>query len=275
MSVLFFRRQYRMDDPLIDMSLFQVPAVRSSLVVNMAGVFALFGAFFFIAQYLQLALGMSPLEAGIWVAPSGIIFALSSLVTPALAQRFRPSHIIASGFLLTALGFVVMALVEQFGATAVLLGLVLCSLGFSPVATLTTDLVMSSVAPEKAGQASGVSETSFEFGGATGIAVLGSIFVAVYRGMLEHLPGDIPADIADTARRTLDGAFEAAKALPPETGAALLRTASEAFAHSFAITSAVSAVLTFFIALFAATALRGPHDRPGRERDADLLETAA
>ncbi len=275
LSVLFVRRQYRMDDPLIDMSLFQVPAVRSSLVVNMAGLFTLFGAFFFIAQYLQLALGMSPLEAGIWVAPSGIIFALSSLVTPALAQRFRPSLIIASGFVLTALGFSVMALVEPFGALAVLFGLVLCSLGFSPVATLTTDLVMSSVAPEKAGQASGVSETSFELGGATGIAVLGSLFVAIYRGLLERLPDGIPAEVADMARRTLDGAFEAAKALPPETGPALLGAARDAFAHAFAVTSAVSAVLTFAVALFAATALRGPHDRPGRDRDTSLVETIA
>ncbi len=268
MAALFARRQYRLDEPLIDISLFEVPAVRSSLVVNMAGLFALFGAFFFIAQYLQLALGMTPLQAGIWLAPSGVIFAFSSMLTPALAQRFRPSFIIGGGFALTALGFVVMAMVEAFGPMAVLAGLVLCSLGFSPVSILTTDLVMASVPPEKAGQASGVSETSFEFGGAAGIAVLGSIFVAIYRGMLERLPQGIPDDVAAIARGTLGGAFEAAKSLPTETGTALLDTASRAFAHAFAITSAVSAVLTFFIALFAVTTLRGPHDRSGLEREA-------
>jgi DHA2 family multidrug resistance protein-like MFS transporter len=265
-GALFVRRQFRLPVPLIDMSLFQVPAVRSSLVVNMMGVFALFGAFFFISQYLQLALGMSPLEAGIWVAPSGIIFAFSSLVTPALAWRYRPSQLIAIGFLLTALGFGVMALVGSFGAIAVLIGLVLTSLGFSPVATLTTDLVMTSVEPEKAGQASGVSETSFEFGGATGIALLGSIFVAIYSGRMNDLPAALAPGIADTARRTLNGAFEAAKTIPGADGEALFAAARTAFTEAFAMTSALSAVIALVIAIYAATMLRGPHDRSGRER---------
>lgn len=273
MSVLFVRRQYRMPDPLIDMSLFRVPAVRSSLVINMMGIFALFGAFFFIAQYLQLALGMGPLEAGIWVAPSGLIFAFSSLVTPALARRFRPSRIIAFGFVLTALGFAVMAFVELYGVGAVLLGLVLCSLGFSPVATLTTDLVMASVPPEKAGQASGVSETSFELGGATGIAVLGSIFVAVYHAMLNGLP-PLPPDLAERARGTIDGAFKISKVLPRE-GEAVLAAAREAFTNAFAVTSALSAAIALAIAVFAAVMLRGPHDRAGMEREAEAGLAAA
>ena len=263
---LFVRRELRLEEPLIDMSLFRVPAVVGSLVCNMAGVFALFGAFFFIAHYLQLARGMTPLEAGFWVAPSGAIFAASSLVTPWIAQRFRPSRIIAASFLVTGLGFIVLALVEYYGVGAILLGLILCSLGFSPVATLTTDLVMTSVAPEKAGQASGISETSFEFGGATGIALLGSIFVAVYQGMMV-LPAAVPHDIAETARRTLDGAFVAAKNLPADQGAAVFTTASNAFAHAFAVTSVVSALIAFTVAVFAFLALRGPHDLPGRERE--------
>lgn len=265
-GTIFVRRELRLDAPLIDMSIFRVPAVLGSLVCNMAGVFALFGAFFFIAQYLQLALGMSPLEAGFWVAPSGAIFAVSSLVTPAIARRFRPSRIIAASFALTALGFVVLAFVGSWGAHAVLLGLILCSLGFSPVATLTTDLVMTSVAPEKAGQASGVSETSFEFGGATGIALLGSIFVAVYHSRM-NLPANVPGEVAETARRTLDGAFTAAKTLPADQGAALFATASRAFTQAFAITAGVSAVITFAVAIFAFYALRGPGDLCGRDRD--------
>jgi DHA2 family multidrug resistance protein-like MFS transporter len=267
-ATIFIRRQFRMKEPLIDMSLFLVPAVRSSLVVNMAGVFVLFGAFFFVAQHLQLALGMSPLESGFWLAPSGLIFAFSSLVTPWLAYRFRPSLIIAVGFVLTALGMLALTAVEGYGAWAVLAGLILFSLGFSPVATLTTDLVMTSVAPEKAGQASGVSETSFEFGGATGIAVLGSIFVASYRGMMEDLPAGLPPELAERAHRTLAGALDAAQSLPGPEGEALIAAARAAFTQSLASTSAISSAIAFGIALFSATVLRGPHDRSGREKEA-------
>jgi DHA2 family multidrug resistance protein-like MFS transporter len=265
---MFARRQMRLTQPLIDFSLFLVPAVRASLVVNMAGVFILFGGFFFVAQYLQLALGLGPFESGLWLAPSGVIFAFSSLVTPALAQRYRPSLIIGCGFVLNALGFAVLAFVGVYGTGAILAGLVLFSLGFSPVATLTTDLVMTSVAPEKAGQASGVSETSFEFGGATGIAVLGAIFVAVYQHMMADLPPGLPVEVEQSVHRTIGGAFEAAATLPGATGEALLTAARDAFGSALAVTSSLSALLSLAIALFAATVLRGPHDLSGREKQA-------
>ena len=55
------------------------------------------------------------------------------------------------------------------------IGNVIMSLGFGPVITLATDVIVGSAPPERAGAASGLSETSAEFGGALGIAVLGSI----------------------------------------------------------------------------------------------------
>jgi DHA2 family multidrug resistance protein-like MFS transporter len=265
-AVMFVRRQARLAEPLIDVSLFQVPAVRASLVINLAGIFVLFGGFFFVAQYLQLTAGMSPLEAGIWLAPSGVIFALGSLVTPAIVHRFRPSVIIAVGFLLTAAGFLLVATVDYGGVYSILAGLVLFSSGFAPIATLTTDLVMTAVAPEKAGQASGVSETSFEFGGATGIAILGTIFITVYRKLLDPLPAGLPPGTEETLHGTLGGAFQIAPSLPSPQSAELLDLARDAFTQALAVTAGISTVLSVAVALFAFTALRGPHDRSGRER---------
>lgn len=266
-TLVFVRRQMRLSDPLIDVALFRVPTIRASLVVNMAGVFVLFGAFFFVTQYLQLALGMSPLESGIWLAPSGAIFAAGSLLTPAIARRFRPSTIIATGFVLTGLGFVVLTMVGFWGGGAVLAGLILFSTGFAPVATLTTDLVMSAVVPEKAGQASGVSETSFEFGGATGIAILGSVFVVVYRLYMDDLPPALTPDAAELARGTLGGAWKAAQALAADDAGRLMAAARTAFTHALAVAAWISAAIAFAIALFAGLILRGPHDLSGTERE--------
>ena len=64
------------------------------------------------------------------------------------------------------------------------------SLGLAPVFTLTTDLIVGSAPPERAGAASGISETGAELGGALGIAILGSIGVAIYR---RELPDQLPA----------------------------------------------------------------------------------
>ena len=44
----------------------------------MLGVFVAFGIFIFIAQYLQLVLGLSPLQAGLWTLPSAAGFIVGS-----------------------------------------------------------------------------------------------------------------------------------------------------------------------------------------------------
>jgi len=68
---------------------------------------------------------------------------------------------------------------------------------------LTTELIVSSALPERAGAASGISETGVELGGALGIAILGSIGAAVYRGALANgLPAVLPPEAAAVARDT-------------------------------------------------------------------------
>src|SRR5688572_27278012 len=66
----FLRRQGRLAHPLIDVRLFRAPAFSASLAVYTLGILVLFGTFFFIFQYLQLVLGLSPLVAGLWTLPS-------------------------------------------------------------------------------------------------------------------------------------------------------------------------------------------------------------
>ncbi len=86
-------------------------------------------------------------------------------------------------------------------------GFVVYSLGLAPVFTLATDLVVGSAPPERAGAASAISETASEFGGALGIAILGSIGTAIYRAdMADSLPAGVPLATAEAARETLGGA---------------------------------------------------------------------
>ena len=90
MAALFVHRQQRLDDPLIDLKLFRSRALSASLAVNVLGFFMAFGTFLFIAQYLQLVLGMGPLEAGLWTAPSAGGFIVGSQLAPLLVRRVRP-----------------------------------------------------------------------------------------------------------------------------------------------------------------------------------------
>ena len=136
-------------------------------------------------------------------------------------------------------------------------GSVLLALGAAPAVTLGTDLVMAAAPPERAGVASGLSETGAELGGALGIAVLGSIGAAVYRGRMEDAvaPGVDP-DAAEAARDTLGGAVGAAADLP----ARLLDAATEAFAVGFQAAATVGAVLMAALAVLAALLLKAGTD---------------
>ena len=87
-------------------------------------------------------------------------------------------------------------------------GSIVFSLGLTPVVTLTTDIVLSAAPPERAGAASALSETSSEFGGALGIAVMGSIVTAIYRGEIAGtFPPGVPAEAAEIARSTIGGRY--------------------------------------------------------------------
>jgi DHA2 family multidrug resistance protein-like MFS transporter len=136
-------------------------------------------------------------------------------------------------------------------------GSIVVSLGLTPVVTLTTDIVLSAAPPERAGAASALSETSSEFGGALGIAVMGSIVTAIYRGeVATTLPAGIPAEAAEAARGTIGGAVSVAGQLPGTLGAEVLDAARAAFAQAFGTTAAISAIIAIGVAILAATLLR-------------------
>ena len=69
-GAVFVRRQTKLADPLIDLRLFRVPKFSVSVASNALTGFVVFGTFLFVAQYLQLAVGLSPLQAGVWSLPS-------------------------------------------------------------------------------------------------------------------------------------------------------------------------------------------------------------
>lgn len=260
LALLFVRRQKHLADPLVDIALFRRPAFSTALSVNLLGLFTVLGTFFFIAQYLQLVMELSPLEAGLFLAPSGLTFAAGSMLAPVLVRHHTHGTIVAWAFVLAAMGFAILTQLGRDGGPIILFtGMIVFCMGLAPVGALTTDLVISAVPPERAGAASGISETSFELGGALGIAVLGSVIAAVYRLMMDDIP-DVPGlstEAMTAARGTLSGALAAAQGLPASDAGQLLKTAREAFVAAFAITSAIATACALLAAALSAWMLRG------------------
>jgi MFS transporter, DHA2 family, multidrug resistance protein len=254
----FLRRQLTLADPFIDLRLFMKPAFTASLVTYGLGIFLVFGGFLFLPQYLQLVLGLSPLRAGLWTLPWALGFVAGSNLTPVIARRVRPAFVMAGGLALAAVGFAVFTQVDaSSGFFVIVTGSVIFSLGTAPVFTLTNDLIIGSAPPERAGAAAGISETAAEFGGALGIAIFGSIGVAIYRGgIAENIPPGVSTEAAAIARDTLGGAIEVARHLPAQVGPALVDAAREAFTVGLHLAAAISVAGTIALAMFVALVLR-------------------
>lgn len=257
-GVAFVRRQKRLADPLIDLRLFREPAFSASLAAYTLGTFVAFGAYVFIAQYLQLVLGLSPLMAGLWTVPSMLGFIAGSLAVPRVVRRVRPAFVMGVGLVLAAIGFAVLAAVDGEARLAVVVvASVIYSIGLSPVIILATDLIVGSAPVERAGAASAISETSSELGGALGIAILGSIGTAVYRHHVSGaLPAGLPPDAAEAAQGTLGGAVAIAQGLPEPIAAALLAVARDGFTRSLEMAAVISGALAIATALIALAWLR-------------------
>lgn len=229
---LFIRRQRRLTDPLIDFAILRLPGVGAALTVNVLGLFTVLGTFFFIAQYLQMVRGMGPLEAGLWTAPSGMIFAIGSVLTPYLLQKYRAEAVIIVGLLLAAVGYALLATIDaQDSALRAFIAMLVFCAGLAPLGTTTTDFVMARAPPDRAGATSAISETSFEFGAAAGIAMFGSLLTAVFTTDMLRAVATLSLDDAarESATHTLGGALDVAKALPSADAQALAAAARDAF----------------------------------------------
>ncbi|HUR93347.1 MAG TPA: MFS transporter [Gemmatimonadales bacterium] len=272
-GVAFVGRQRGLDDPLIDLRLFHSRAFRASLITYLIGCLVSFGVYIFISQYLQLVLGLPPLQAGLWMVPSMVAFVVASMLVPPLARRVPPARLVTAGLVVGAMGFAVLTLIDrQSGLTALVVGSVLYSLGIAPVVILATDMIVGSAPPERAGAASAISETSAELGGALGIAILGSIGTAVYRHMMiDAIPPGVPSEAAASARSTLGGAVAAAERLAGAGGIELMHAAREAFVRSFQLTAAITAAISLATAVAAAIMLRPDGTGTGAAENSNVV----
>ncbi len=275
-GALFVRRQLTLADPMIDLRLFRAPAFTASLAINFLAIFVAVGYFLFVAQYLQLVVGLSPLEAGFWSVPSAIGFIVGSNAAPRIVRHVRAAYVMGAGLALAAIG---LGVLTQVGATdglpTIIAGSIIISLGLAPVLSLTTELIVGSAPPGRAGAASGISETGAELGGALGISVLGSIGVALYRGhVAAGLPAGVPADAAAVARDTLGGAVAVAGQLPGQLGSTVLDVARDAFVQGMQVAATISAVLAVAVAIIAVVMLRNVGSGADREAAADAAADA-
>jgi MFS transporter, DHA2 family, multidrug resistance protein len=272
LGVVFVLRQRTLPDPLIDLRLFRIPAFSVSLAAGLLALFTWAGTYLFLAQYLQLVEGLSPLEAGIWLLPAAGGSIAGSMLSPALTRWVRPATVLTAGLWVAAVGYAVVTQVETTSSLAILVaGSIGFSIGIASTVALVTDQVVGAAPPERAGAAAALSETGGELGLALGVAIIGSVGTAVYRSDLDALPAGLPAEAQEAARDTLGAAVAVAPQLPESAAADFLDTAREAFTHGLQVTAGTSFLIAATTAILVAVVLR----RAGADAPADAHPEAA
>lgn len=259
-AVGFVRRQRSLAAPLLDLGLFRRPAFSAALAVYGLSCMAMFGVSLFIAQFLQLVLQLSPLHAGLATAPWALAFVAGSLAAPRLARHVPPLSVLVGGMVVAAAGFGIMAFVGGPASLSLLIaGTVVMSLGMAPVFTIGNELIITSAPMERAGAASAMAETASEFGGAFGIAWIGSIGMWVYRHSLESSPGGVfgVGQLPASSRATLGATLELSRSLSAGEAAALQQAARAAFADALQAAMLIGLAIVLLAAVLAARILRG------------------
>lgn len=254
---LFVRRQLRTESPMLDMRLFRRGSFSGAVLINLLSVIGLVGFLYFVAQHLQLILGMSPFDAGLALLPGLVMMIVAGLSVVPLARRVSPRVLVPAALMFSVVGYLLVAISSQDGALGTLIvAFTALGIGIGAAETISNELVLSSAPASKAGAASAVSETAYELGAVLGTTLLGGILTAFYRANLV-VPAGVPFDAALQARETLGGAVAISESLPPTLADQLLQAAAHAFDGGVVITSLIGTALMITAAVIAAVSLRG------------------
>ncbi len=188
----------------MDLSLFKIRTYSVTNGVGLIMSFGMMGVFFLLPVFLQAVLGYSAIKAGLVMTPLAAVVIIASPASGTLSDRIGPKWLMFSGMLVAALGFYLTqrAMVVDAAWPSFILPFAISGFGIGMVMPPMTSAVMGSVAPEKAGQASGVISSTRQIGSVLGIAVMGAILVNrattyIQTGIgakLEAAPFPLPAE---------------------------------------------------------------------------------
>ena len=230
------------DHPMLDMAFFRNRRFSAASLGVMLGYFAMFGAMFLLTQLLQFVLGYSPLEAGIRILPFALTMAVFATVSAKLVERVGTKVVVATGMGLVAAGLLWAASIGAGGSYADYLpAMIVMGTGIALTWAPTTESIMGSLPPAKAGIGSAVNDTVREVGGALGVAVLGSVLASQYTSTIDT--AGVPGPAAGAAGESLGGAVVAAQHVGGQAGAALLDAARTAWVHGFGVALTVAAAV--------------------------------
>ena len=242
--------------PMLELAWFRDARFSSGAATIALAFFAMFAVFFLLTQYLQFILGYSPLGAGIASLPmAGTMVVVAPRSATAVA-RFGPRRTMTTGLVILAVGLGAMTLLTPTTPyVAIAAMLVTTGLGAGLVMPPATGQIMTALPVDKAGVGSAVNDTVREVGGATGVAILGSVMAVAYRGGLADVLAGAPPAARAAAESSVAAALAMVQRAPnPAAAEAVVKAAfTDAIGIAFLVAGAATLVNAALVWRF------GPH----------------
>ena len=200
----FLRWEKRTSFPLLDFNIFRITAFTLGNVARWFSFITMSISNLLMPFFLQLALGLDPLRAGLLVAPTPLAMALLAPATGWLSERFSPQRLCAIGLAVNGVALIFLSFLQRAsGAAAVIFGLALLGVGMGIFQTPNNNLLMSSVPRHRLGIGSSVLSIVRSLGysvGATLAAMIVGHFLLIATGEMSlqslssgtGIPGDTP-----------------------------------------------------------------------------------
>ena len=216
--------------------------------------FALYGSTFLLTQYFQFVLGYSPFEAGLLARPVAVgmmvdVAERAEAGAPLghqAGRRDRALMIAAPAWCSTRSNTIMSSFVGGVRGAALVRRRHRAHLG-------ARHRVDHGLAADRAEPASGsaINDTTRQTGGALGVAVIGSVFLAARTTISPTRRKGLPAASAAALHDSIGQALELASTLPAKQGAALIELSRQAFIDAMRITYPIAAAFIVFAAFIA------------------------
>jgi predicted MFS family arabinose efflux permease len=222
--------------PMLDMRLFRNPRFSAASLGITTAFFVLMGLIFFLTQYLQSVLDLSPFAAGVRMLPIAGGMVVAGPLSAQLAKRFGARAVVASGLALIASSLVLLAQAGVDGPYG-LIGAALALMGFGLGTAMApaTDSIMGTLDEAHLSVGSAMNDATRLVGGALGVAVLGSLMTSHYGGRMHSAPA--------AAQDSVGAAHAVAAHLPAAAGTALRTAADAAFVDAMHLALYISAAI--------------------------------
>jgi predicted MFS family arabinose efflux permease len=186
-GVAFVATELRRREPLFDVRVLVRPPVAAGALVILAAYIAMLGMLFLLPQYVRYVQEGSALASGLEVAPLGLGLGALAALSGRLAARHEPRGVLLADLLTATVGFVPLLLLSADSSPAlVLLGTGIVGCGFGAAFPPATAVIMNDLGTEKAGDGAAVNQVARQVGGALGVAIVGSVFAAVYAAQISE-----------------------------------------------------------------------------------------